>query len=892
MKQYLRKGFSIFAAFILLAASLLSPVQAFAASEFRYPDGVSAAKAEEIVSSTDTLLTKAVQTASGKTLAQQVMPALYEGNLLGTLTVGIYTALSDEQMAEMLSALSVSVSPADLSAVLYAYPEVSAALASATSWSSADLSTVSWNIKTKNEFATAFGTILSPLYPLLQFLLCEGSFEIVGKLIKADGGNGYETAVIPLYKAFGCNEYLSYSDYKKQADANAQAAGANLILPLLTYIEKVLASPLSELCEILPTLASFIINDGFENTINALLSPITQLMEKIEKIPLLNSAITGSNIGDLSTDFAGNVVPDINTMLQESGMNITLPEIDWQLLASCDNKGKTFVVVFRWLWEVLQNNADSLAGMLNDGLAQTEGMGALDMSGIFDELLQDDADKVLRALAFMLRPDIKPEDSHWSFGTITTTAFTFTEDMPRENYAKMIDGFDNLLGSLIAESMGSTSLENAVKDGLYTNDNITALLKMIYTMLSGEEIAGIASILGIDTSVSAVLNKLADEKYKETVSFLKRFRTWDEIPENGIAWGFADGDRDGFVSACTAVLRPFEDLVACLLAGQNYVLLDSITICDGNGYNNAVIPLFEALGVDPSTYVSFAEYKNGVGTDKLLTDLLNPLFMQIEKICAAPVTYLTEQLPTICFFISDGGLLKMLYGIAIPVLTFIAGSGLSIDVMALIEQIMQFDLTFGEEQVNKLIAQLQSGENGQSMALPPIPALTQLASLGTLKEMNSKRTFNGKTTTFAMVEADKESVLAYIVDFMVNLMQMPENGNLLMGSFAGSSDGAENPFASYTDSFAAEMEGMSHDEMVKWFYDMLVFESDSTDADADVPTEVPHIIYAPEDEKSNAATATTVIVAVVAIGIAVGTVLLVRKKKSANPKTKKEETEE
>ncbi len=891
MKLALKKCLCILAAVILLSVSVLTPIGASAATEFTYPKGVSAAKAEEIVSSTDTLLVKAVQTASGKTLAQQIMPALYESNLLGSLTVGIYSALSDPQMAEMLTTLNVSVAPSDLSAVLYAYPEVSAALKNASNWSSADLSEADWGIKNKNDFVTAFGTVLTPLYPLLQFLLCEGSFEIVGKLIKADGGNGYETAVIPLYKAFGCTEYLSYDDYKKQADANAQAAGANLILPLVSYIEKMLTAPLTELCEMLPGLGNFILNDGFESTINALLAPITELMEKIEKIPLLNSAIAGSSLDSLSTDFAGNVVPDINTMIQEAGMNITLPDIDWELLASCDSNGKTFVVVFRWLWEVLQNNSDSLSAIMGEAVTQTEGASAIDIAVIFDEFLKDDADKVIKALAFMLKPDMHPEDFYWVFGTTETTSFAFNAEMPRENYAKMIDGFDNLLGALIAESLGATSLDNAVRDSLYTNDNVTAVLKMIYSLLDSEEIAGLISVLGIKTSVSAVLSNLTEEKYKDTVSFLKRFRTWGEVPESGLSWGFTDGDRDGFVSACAAVLRPFNDLIACLLAGQNYVLLDSITICGGNGYNNAVIPLFEALGVDQASYAAFSDYKNAVGSDRLLTDLLTPLLAHIEKVCASPVTYLTQQLPTISYFISDGGLQKMLYAIMMPILTFVQGSGLSVDVMFVIDEMLPIDLTFGEEQVNELLQQLQSGESEQSMALPPIPALKTLASLGTLKEVPSKRTCKGEATTFTVVEADEESVLAYIVDFMVNLMQMPENGNLLMGSIAGDTeDSAANPFASYTDSFSAEMEGMSHDEMIKWFYDMLVFETEADDEDSSIPTEVPHIMYEPAEEKSNATP--TILIIVTAVGIAVGAVLLIRKKKSAKPHTKQEETEE
>ncbi|MBR6780883.1 MAG: hypothetical protein IKM24_07725, partial [Clostridia bacterium] len=495
MKQILKKGFCILLTALLVFAPFCTQLQAEASSDFAYPNGVSAEKAEQIINKTDTLLTRAVSAMTEKTLAQNVLPMLYEGSLLSSLTVGIYTALSAPEMAEMLNTLQIHISPADLSAVLFAYPEVSAALANASDWNSADLSNVSWNIDLKTEFAAAVGTVLSPLHTFLQFLLCEGSFNIVGKLIRIDGGNGYETAIIPLFEAFGCNEYMSYTDFKKQAEANQQSIGANLILPIINYIESLLDAPISDLCGILPNLAYFILNDGFEKTINALMVPVNELAARLEKIPLLNSFMSNGSFAGLSEDFAGNLVPDLNTMLAETG--IALPEIDWELLASCGtvtgnfvtaNKGKTFIVVFRWLWDVLQNNADEMLNMLEAANQPTAAESAMDLSSILNEFLKDDADTVIRALAFMLNPETKPSDLYWTYNKIPSASYNFTQDMPRENYAKMTEGFDNLLSALLTESTGAASLPDAVRGALYTNDNVTTIAKTAYGLLSGDEL--------------------------------------------------------------------------------------------------------------------------------------------------------------------------------------------------------------------------------------------------------------------------------------------------------------------------------------------------------------------------------------------------------------------
>ncbi len=893
MKQILKKGFCILLTALLVFAPFGVSLQASASTEFAYPDGVSAEKAEQIINKTDTLLLRAVNKMTEKTLAENVMPMLYESNLLSSVTVGIYSALSAPEMAEMLNTLQIHITPADLSAVLFAYPQVSAALANTSDWSSADLSNVSWDIKGKTAFAAAFGTVLSPLHTFLQFLLCEGSFNIVGKLIKISGGNGYETAVIPLYNAFGCTDYISYGEFKAQAEANTQSIGANLILPLLDYIESILDAPIDNLCAAVPNLAYFINNDGFEKTIETLMIPVNELAAKLEKIPVLNSFLSDSAFSGLSEDFAGNLIPDMNTMLADTG--IALPEIDWELLASCGtvsgdkvtaNKGKTFIVVFRWLWEVLQNNADAMMNMLTAEKQPSAPGTEFDISAITDAFLQDDADTVLRALAFMLNPETQPSDLYWSYSEIQTSSFAFTQSMPRENYAKMTEGFDNLLGALLAESLGSTSLTQAVRGALYTNNNVTLVAKTVYGLLCGDQMQGIAALLDIECEIADFANSLTEEKYKTTVGILNRYATWEELPDDVVSWGFTDGDRDGFIDTCALVLQPLEPFLQFALAGKDFVLLDSITIRGGNGYNNAIIPLFEALGVPAETYKTFVQFSEDLSVSSMLSNILSPLLMHVENICESPVTYLTQQLPTIAYFISDGGLQKMLYGLSVPILEFIAGSGLSVDILSLIEEIAAFDLTFGEEQVNKLLSDMKSAEGETALAIPPVPALTTLASLGTLTEHESKRTWKGSKATYKTVEADTESVMAYLVDFIVSFMQMPENSNMLTGSFmGGSADGAENPFASYTDTFAAEMENMTHDDMIKWFYDMLVIEpTDAQDTD-ETEQEIPHIKYEPPKEDNNVTAVILVCFCVLAVAVTV--IFVIRKKKSAVTKNKK-----
>lgn len=898
MKLIFHKHLCVLMAALLMLLPLSTCAQASEQKAFSYPEGVSAAKAEEIISATDSLLLKATQTMTDKSLSDTVLSMLYDSNLLSSVTVGIYKTLNTPEMAEMLSALSVSTTPSDLSAVLFAYPEVSAALAGASSWETADLSEVSWGIRSKNDFALAFGTVLSPLHPVLQLLLCEGSYKIVGNLIKFNGGNGYETAIIPVYEAFGCTTYRDYATFKSQAAANAQTLGANLIYPILDYVEELLESPLVNLCDALPNIADFILSDGFENTINALLAPITELAATIEKIPLLNTLLAGSIFPDLGEDFAGNLVPDINDMLGNADTGLSLPAIDWELLRSCgtpngnrlaSDKGKTFVVVFRWLWEVLQSNSDALSELLTAAPDDGNAVADMDISAVLGAFLQDDADTVLRAMAFMLKPELEPFDLYWVYGKTETTAFPFTQDMPRENYTKMTEGFNNLLGSLIAEMTGSASLSEGLQSSLYTNDNITAVVKTVYSLLNGEQMQALTSLIAVDASPKAVLAQLTEEQFKPAVSFLSRYNTWDEIPADGISWGFADGDKTAFINTVAAVLRPLQELMSFLFAGADFVFLDSITIRGANGYNSAVIPLFEALGIPADKYVSFDEYRKAVGTDAVLTSILTPVFDQLETICAAPVTYLTEQLPTICYFISDGGLQKMLYSLASPLLIFIEGSGLSIDLLAMFEEMIPFDLTFGEEQVNKLMDEMKNSEDGIGIALPALPALRELASLGTMKEIDSKRTFEGRPTKSVVIEADKESVLAYLVDFIVSLMQMPENATMLTDTMmGGAEEGGENPFAAYTDTFASEMDGMTHDDMVKWFYDMVVFESEPVQQEEEQKTsEVPQIIYEAEEESSHTGTVLLVL-AVLAAAVLLTVLLVKRKKKNPDsaPKTK------
>ena len=154
-------------------------------------------------------------------------------------------------------------------------------------------------------------------------------------------------------------------------------------------------------------------------------------------------------------------------------------------------------------------------------------------------------------------------------------------------------------------------------------------------------------------------------------------------------FGFTDGDRDGFVRALAEFLRPVKPLLEWLLTDKsislfyNYDASDLIKLPGGNGYEQAVIPLFEAvIGYDNPYIKTLAEYKHDISVDPdyLLIDILNPLLDFVDAALADPLNVILSRIPAIVYFINSKAADRMVKNLLSPVYQLLNALNTLVDV--------------------------------------------------------------------------------------------------------------------------------------------------------------------------------------------------------------------
>jgi hypothetical protein len=128
--------------------------------------------------------------------------------------------------------------------------------------------------------------------------------------------------------------------------------------------------------------------------------------------------------------------------------------------------------------------------------------------------------------------------------------------------------------------------------------------------------------------------------------------SWKEYDPAAIQWGFADGDKEAFLRACGAGLRPLESLLAALGGLQD----------DENGrpgqYETAILPLLEALDcpdvLSAAALTALWRTAKDNRHDYLADALLRPLFGLVEEIAQNPLRRLPELLPNLAWQVEQG----------------------------------------------------------------------------------------------------------------------------------------------------------------------------------------------------------------------------------------------
>lgn len=433
-------------------------------SQVTYTPNLTEKDYEKVLDGIDDLINEFVQEYTDyRKIESLLRNSVYTNANVSAFTTGIYSALEKEGLIEMLSVMGIDASPKGVAKLLTErdYEEAKNALNKASSWSDVNLNNVSWGFYSgrRSGFEDAFVATLRPLYPLLEVVLRGENITFMNS-IKINGGDGYNTAVIPILEALGCESknIKTYEQYKK--DAHKDAVLKNITTPVFDLLDDLFEKPVITALDILPNALYFIDSGNLEVCITNLLLPVTALLEKIEpiyKVELDTTAISSAmNTKDILKSFEGTLglkLKDFNinvlysygeTETRESkqvqnGKNLTYTYIK-------PDKEALLITVLRYLVDTLKmpENKNALSGMMSGGGADSFALYASQIFEQFEAMTTDEIIEWLHNLLFKERVIVPLEEGETYNPTI------IYEEPPKDYTVFYVIGGVALFGAVVA----------------------------------------------------------------------------------------------------------------------------------------------------------------------------------------------------------------------------------------------------------------------------------------------------------------------------------------------------------------------------------------------------------------------------------------------------------
>ena len=820
----IRKGKKITCLLTVLVLLVLSIAPC--ASAVTYPEGVTKQQISATIHKTDILIETLAETTEQGSLKDMILPELYTDEVLSALTTGIYSAV--EANAESISSVGLDVSVKGVASHLGAYPDVQEKLSSYEKWSEVDLTGAKWKASDKQSFIKAAACVLSPFNDILYALLCAGRYSI-NAIIGFEGAKGYETAIIPTLKALGCESITDSTVFYAKAKENRNSMLENIMGDVFILVERVLDAPCDVLTDILPGIAYFLEEGGLDDAVATLIEPLKLQLFSISTFIKVENIL--SFIQD-SESFTQDFTLNFNDILSSTGLEIA--EINLQELVSCgtagadgkivSDKAATFTVLMRWLIDTAKINKDALKDFL--------GEDAADMAKVIDNLMAKETDDIIELVVRLLNDD-KGEfnDYKWSFAAFEAVSVSYTTNLSKDKFQRVVDGIDELLDQFIAEGGEYKTVKEALTPEIYSNKLVSTLVCEIYGMLSGEELQAVGAIVGLDITPAALANELTESRFSNTRYALSKAASWKKVNVNTLTWGFKNGDKNGFIKALCAALRPMEDIIAMLLCEGKTEILGCIDIYGSNGYNTAVIPLLEAFGCDSDSIPTYEEYKKASAKGKGTESLVKTVTTLIDRILDKPVYTATALLPNLLYFINSGGIQTCIENLLYPFTVLLKELGM--EDMLDMSDMLEIDL----ESILKDM--LKDNEFGIDISGFDI---NEYAKMGQAVTVKSKRTVGGEFADVTYIKADQTAIMVSLMRYIAQMLKNPETD--ILGTLM-SSAGDNQMVSGFVGGISEDINNMTVDETVEWIY-KLFFRERPIVEEPQQEEYMPTIIYEPE----------------------------------------------
>ncbi len=705
----------------------------------------------------------------------------------------------------------------------------------------------------------------------------------------AFGTNGYESAIVPLLEAFMCKGVKTYSqyiaDYKKAKDNLL----IDILTPLFGFVDEVVATPADTLTAVLPNVAYFIDSNGLAQVVNNLLAPITSqdgLVGALSKsgydIDDIVTSIVGKPLGRVITDALGInvnltmniadlnscniqdiVVPLVRKLLADNGLNLKIPDISFASLASLGtittvksaaknadgryetrrvvaDQGKVLVSVLRYVADVLIKNATAINNLLGniDAIKKNKTLKDI-LACVFNSIKAATPDDIVRALFYFLAQTGTlgvPEDSFFDYSNFKTIASTFTFGNMDEDFCrKLAPMLDGLIGGLLPDGLGGL-----VSGAIYKDDIISSIATGLYGAVEGVKVGKIGSLTsllektGIDFSTKNVAALLTDKTYGKTFEAaartIKSAGSWKSVNKSSLSWGVTD--RESFLNALAAVLRPLYGVLDVILNNSRLNLFNVVSVQGSDGYTSFIVPLLEAFGC--YNIKTQYDYRMDISKnyDALLLDILNPILDKVEDLLNAPVEMLADILPNLSLFFANDGLLQILDNLLTPVSAILDAvkpiinvnsllKVLGVNINSLLSKIgIKTNVTVNVYDLKATLLPLIGADNvvsllngilgtvkisGKSLGieLPNIDWL-QLASHGEIEKIPSQAATFGERI---VVKADQDETLIAVLRFLINTINYKGNYDSIVSLVGGLLGGASDSISGVVGQVLGMLQG-------------------------------------------------------------------------------------
>lgn len=190
----------------------------------------------------------------------------------------------------------------------------------------------------KEAFIDELLNILTPVYPLLAFLLTDEDLAFFNKddgidnsvvsdensYVIIHGAEGYAYGIIPILEAFGYDndKIMTPEEYKAAAAGDPEALLRGILDPILARVDAILADPIDELLATLPGIVYFLNSKGLDTAFNNAINAVIRVLETIE--PITGEIDLYEVIGfNFEVDIEGLIDQLLTSVAEDTGFELT-----------------------------------------------------------------------------------------------------------------------------------------------------------------------------------------------------------------------------------------------------------------------------------------------------------------------------------------------------------------------------------------------------------------------------------------------------------------------------------------------------------------------------------------------------------------------------------------